>query len=433
MDRLDTAFQKIYQSFNREGRKISSDEERHPEYTRQLLERLGNPDAAVRNILVTGSKGKGSTAYFAAQLIRRPGQTVGLFTSPHLLDSFERIRVNGQMIDEDVFVRAFDALEPHLGNVLSDLPDGHYIGPVGIFAVLAALYFRSRGVDWAIYETGRGALFDDVGQIQHGASAITRVLPEHLNELGPTVEKIAWHKAGVISRDTRVVVLGMSDPVLEEAVAHRTDSLGIAPEIVRVMDAVRVENEAISAWGTRFDLAFSDGRRWAGLDLPMIGPFAGNLATAVTLVERLAGKLDESDVREMMPALRWSGRGEVLSRSPYIVLDAAVRPESILDLLENLPPFDEAVLSIPDNKDRQGLTALLSQHIKRITLTTCSNPRLSYHLENQPPRTGVSVTANVEEALAAALHRTSPESRMLLLGTLSFVADVYRFFGRSVG
>lgn len=429
---MDRAFDKIYQSFNRQGRQLRNDQERHPEYTEQLLKAVGRPDLAARNVLVTGSKGKGSTAYFIAQLLKTQPGRIGLFTSPHLLDSLERIRVDGVMIAEEDFVAAFTALQTPLDSLLRQLAPSTYIGPVGIFAALAAWHFRQQGVHWGVYETGRGALFDDVARIHHEMTVITEVLAEHVRELGPTLETIAWHKAGGITPETRVVVLGSRHPVLVHAVEDRLEHLGIAPTMTFVPDRVSVVKAHMHSEGTVFDLDFADGRHWRDIQIPAVGAVVYNLATAVAAVESLSGPLSEADVRAIAATLRWPGRGQVLSTQPFVLLDAGVRPESIAELLRQLGPFHRAILSIPDGKDRQGMVDLVSRYAERIVLTSCTNPRLGYRFAEDPPFPRTEVIPNVADALSFALFQSKPHDRIFLCGTISFVADVLRHYTLTV-
>lgn len=426
---LDSAFELIYRSFNRHGHHIARDDQRHPEHTRSLLVQSGNPDAESANILVTGSKGKGSAAFYTQRLLRTQGGDVGLFTSPHLLDSLERIRINERMVSEEAFVDVFHALEPHLRDIVDHLPPGQYVGPVGIFAAMAARHFKDR-VRWAVYETGRGALYDDVAQIQHHAAVITTILLEHVKELGPGLTDIARHKAGAISPQTRLVVLGSESPVLSQAVADRCRQLGTSPRIVRAADFVRIERPIADPHGTRFDVLFDDGRVWRGVGVPSVGSIVANIGAAIAVVEHISGPLSESAVRTELATAAWPGRGEILSQTPFILLDAGVRPESVLALLEELGPFDDVLMSIPEGKDQTGMAKILSRHAKRVTATGCSNPRLSYRFDSLPLLNNLFVEEDVNQALRRVLADSSPSRRVFLCGTISFVADVYRHLGR---
>ncbi len=424
--------QTVYASFNRSPR-THRDIDRHPEHTGHLLEAIGRPDWAFPAILVTGSKGKGSTSYFLSELLRITQQPVGLFTGPHLLDNLERIRIDGQPVTAQTFLDAFLALAPALRVIDRQLPPGQYLGPVGILAAVAAQIYARRGVKWAVFETGRGARFDDVAQIRHATAVVTALLPEHLEELGPGLSDIAWHKAGVIGTETATVILGDATPILEKAIRLRIKELGTQPNIILSSQRVRVTNPVTTAAGTRFDLEFVDGRRWSRLASPHVGPVIPNLALAVAAAEQLVGALPEIAVRRLTQRMRWPGRGEVLSTAPYVVLDAAIHPDSLTPWLASLSqPFDRAVLSVPEGKDRPGLKTLIERYSRQIFYTTCSNPRLSYDYRGLPMRPGDRLLPEVSRALTEALADLAANHRILLAGTLSFVADVYRHLGREV-
>lgn len=429
--RVSAAFETIYQSFNRSGG-VTHDHERHPEYTQQLLEALGHPERNYPTIMVTGSKGKGSTAYLLSQLLSLAGGPVGVFTSPHLLDNLERIRLNGTAITAHDFVDIFDTISTHLTHVMGTVPPSHYIGPVGVLGAIAAQYFSNARVSWAVFETGRGARFDDVTQVQHETAIITTVLAEHLDQLGPSLSDVAWHKAGAIGPETKRVILGSRSDVLDHAVAKRIRELGISPEVLYANDYVQIGNVHTHRHGTVFTVLFADGRHWPDLAWNHVGPIVQNLATAITAAELAVGPLKESAVRRLLPQCHWPGRGEILSSQPFILLDAAIHPDSLVSVLPPLSPFDQAVLSIPDTKDRTGVQHLLEQHCAQITYTTCSNTRLPYHYQNWPIRPDDAIIEDINTALSQVLEHAVSSDRILLLGTLSFVADVYRYLNLSV-
>lgn len=429
---LDQAFNLIYRSFSQHGRHIVNDQDRHPEHTANLLDSLGRPDRNAANILVTGSKGKGSTALYTAALWETLARPVGLFTSPHLLDTLERIRVNRTMISEPAFERVFDRLVPDLTRILEQLPPGQYVGPVGIFAALAAWHFHEQKVAGAVYETGRGARFDDVARVFHPTAVITTILPEHLRELGGSLETVAWHKAGAICPETTLVVLGSDSELLRRAVDTRVHELGTDPVIQVAPHYVELDETGIDDQGAAFTLTFRDGRRWADCRIPAIGAVVNNVATAVTAVELALGRvLSEAATRPVLASLAWPGRGEVLKRRPFTLLDAGVRPESIRGLLIQSGPFDRILLSIPDGKDQMGMAHEALRYAREVYVTGCSNPRLTYHFDTLLNRERITVIPDVGEALAAIHEGIDADTRLFLCGTISFVADVYRYFGRT--
>ncbi|MDO4755736.1 MAG: folylpolyglutamate synthase/dihydrofolate synthase family protein [Parabacteroides sp.] len=169
---------------------------------------LDNPHRAYRTIHVGGTNGKGSTSHLLAAILRRCGYKVGLYTSPHLVDFRERIRVNGEMIPHEYVIdfverhRAFfEPLHPSFFELTSSM---------------AFDYFRSQQVDFAIIEVGLGGRLDSTNIIHPILSVITNISLDHTQFLGDTVEKIASEKAGIIKKDVPVVI-GEAD---EESVAQ---------------------------------------------------------------------------------------------------------------------------------------------------------------------------------------------------------------------
>ena len=152
---------------------------RQPWHTRQLLDGLGAPDRLLRTIKVTGSKGKGSTARMIAGLLQVHGYRVGLFSSPHLVDFTERIRVDGKAISEPEFMEILAAVRPLADRLAADFAPREYFGPVGLVAVVACLYFARRSTDVNVFELGRGARYDDVNQMAGEWAVLTPVLWEH--------------------------------------------------------------------------------------------------------------------------------------------------------------------------------------------------------------------------------------------------------------
>ena len=192
-------------------------EKRSPDLLKAEFEKIGKIDPAL-NILVTGSKGKGSVAGMMADLFREAGFCVGLFTSPHVVDYRERIKVNGNMIPEEDFVRTCEKIRPAVDAVQASLSDGKsYISPIGISALLAFTYFHEQNTEINIFECGKGALHDDVTRISHSYSVLTTIFPEHLRELGPTLSHIITEKAGVVSLDSKVLYVGnMQSEILKK-------------------------------------------------------------------------------------------------------------------------------------------------------------------------------------------------------------------------
>ena len=168
--------------------------------SRMLLELADLPQPAHENVVVAGSRGKGSVVAIMAKLLEALGCRVGMLTGPHLRHWNERIRIDGRMIPDADFLRILGSLSPHIDAVTASLDAPAYLSPQGIFLALALRYFAEQKADIALLEVGRGGRFDDIVVAPHRLSVIAPIMLEHTALLGSALERIAWHKAGVISR-----------------------------------------------------------------------------------------------------------------------------------------------------------------------------------------------------------------------------------------
>ena len=163
-----------------------------------LDDHLGNPHKAYKTIHVAGTNGKGSVSHLLAAILRQSGYKVGLYTSPHLVDFRERIRVNGQKIPEEYVIdfverhrSFFETLDPSFFELTSSM---------------AFDYFRAEKVDYAVIEVGMGGRLDSTNIITPILSIITNISLDHTQFLGDTVEKIAFEKAGIIKKDVPALI-----------------------------------------------------------------------------------------------------------------------------------------------------------------------------------------------------------------------------------
>ncbi len=163
-----------------------------------LCERLGNPQNKFRSVHIAGTNGKGTTAHTLASILQEAGYSTGLYTSPHLKDYRERIRLNGEMISQE-YVVDFVSSQKEL---IEDLKPSFF----EISVAMAFAYFRDSQVDIAIIETGLGGRLDSTNIIKPLVSTITSIGMDHAHVLGNTLKQIAKEKAGIIKQDTPVVL-----------------------------------------------------------------------------------------------------------------------------------------------------------------------------------------------------------------------------------
>ena len=181
-----------------------------------LAELTGHPEKTFRSIHIAGTNGKGSTAHMLSSIFQEAGYKTGLYTSPHLIDFRERIKINGQMIPKESVVSFYESYHEHWQKIQPSFFE--------ITVLMAFDYFRAENVDIAIIETGLGGRLDSTNIVLPEISVITNIGLDHTQFLGSTIEKIAFEKAGIIKKNTPVV-LGKMLPKAAEVIKRRAKHL----------------------------------------------------------------------------------------------------------------------------------------------------------------------------------------------------------------
>src|SRR5690348_17153998 len=163
-----------------------------------LCERLGNPQEKFKSVHIAGTNGKGSVSHMLASIFQTAGYKTGLYTSPHLKDFRERIKVDGKMISKEFVVDFTERINP----VIDEIEPSFF----EITVAMAFEYFKSEKLDIAIIETGLGGRLDSTNVILPELAVITNIGWDHMNILGDSLEKIAGEKAGIIKNNTPVVI-----------------------------------------------------------------------------------------------------------------------------------------------------------------------------------------------------------------------------------
>ncbi|MCC7104574.1 MAG: hypothetical protein IT307_05475 [Chloroflexi bacterium] len=403
---------------------------RQPELTATLLAELGHPERGLSCVLVAGSKGKGSTAAFCDRLLRGAGLRVGLFTSPHLLDVRERIRVDGQAISPDDFTRLVELARPSIDSLDARLLPPAYLSPVGLLLAVALLYFRERGVEAGVIEAGRGARFDDTRVVEHPAAAITPIYVEHDAQLGPGLRRIAWHKAGAISEGGVVATARQRrealDVLVEEAARRGATLLGVG-------HGLRTRVFADGAASIR-----TPRRSYTGLRPGLLGRHqVENLAVALASVAALYlpfENVPDEAIRSAVAATSLPGRCQVLQRDPLVLLDGTINRAGARAFLAAAQSLSHepvsAVVAVPSDKDYPGVLRTIAPRVRRLRLTQTTNPTLHFddaplHLARQL-HPAVTYEPDPARAISEAIGSAGSEGVVWLLGTQSFVADALR-------
>jgi dihydrofolate synthase / folylpolyglutamate synthase len=288
--------------------------------TIKLLELLGEPQKSFRSVHIAGTNGKGSVSHMLASILHSAGYKTGLYTSPHLKDFRERIRINGEMISQDKVISFIETYKDDFEKMELSFFEMN----VG----MAFQHFQEEKIDIAIIETGMGGRLDSTNLVLPLLSIITNISYDHTQFLGDTLEKIATEKAGIIKSKIPVII-GQTQfetkAVFEEKAAAVNAPIIFADY---VFDANRLETadkqlQSFDIW--KNSLLFLEH-----LEIPLLGDYQQkNLITAMCAVDQLKKHFDieEKDIRDGLGAVIRNtgliGRWQILGRSPLVVADTA--------------------------------------------------------------------------------------------------------------
>ena len=299
-----------------------------------LMERLGSPHKTLPAVIVTGSKGKGSTATFLAALMLGDGKKVGLFTGPHLHSFRERFKINGEDIDAVTFV----ALYQEVWATVQKYPELEGVSRFEIVTAMAFLYFSRAAVDLAVLEVGLGGRFDAVNvALNHQLAVFTPLELEHLHALGPTLENIVYHKSGVM-RAQGIAVTSRQSPqaqdLLEEAAVKMQAELRYREDYWRYRPGTLKLELNGTKLGQHFEADGPDGQVYQ-LQTGLAGTFqVENALTALS-----AAYILEDQKIPNLAALADAiipGRLEAVATDPLVIIDGAHTPNAMRELAATL-------------------------------------------------------------------------------------------------
>jgi len=345
---------------------------------RAFTELLGDPQRTYRSIHLTGTNGKTSTARMVDTLLRTLELRTGRFTSPHVERMSERISVDGEPLDDEAFVRAFNEIAPytHLVDAAEPYPLSFFETIVG----MAYAAFADAPVDVAVVEVGMGGSWDATNVIDGDVAVVTPIAVDHAHYLGTTAAAIALEKAGII-KPGATAVLAQQPPEVAEVQLARAAEVGAT--VVRegldfgvVARVPAVGGQSVTLRGLRGE--------YDELFLPLYGAHqAQNAVTALAAVEALIGgdaPLADDVVRHAFAEVTSPGRLEIVRRSPTIVLDAAHNPagaEATAAALDDSFRFDPliGVIGVMGDKDAEGLLSAFEPHLTHVVVTQNSTAR----------------------------------------------------------
>ncbi len=393
---------------------------------------LGNPHQAYRTIHVAGTNGKGSVSHLLAAALMRAGYRVGLYTSPHLIDFRERIRVDGQMIPRETVV---DFVERHRA-FFEPLHSSFF----ELTSSLAFLYFKEMKVDFAVIEVGLGGRLDSTNIITPILSVITNISLDHTQFLGHTVEQIAAEKAGIIKRGVPVVVGEAEQTGVREVFRKKAER-----EQAPLVEAWRSDNLP----DDNAELIDDHYWRYQTQEGELIGELGGqaqvrNTRTVLSAIQILREQgvvLPPEAVREafrhVVELTGLMGRWQTLREQPAVVADTGHNVGGWEPLSAQLRHVAKRhrhllmVVGMVSDKDIDGVLSLMPSGA-RYFFTQAAIPRAlpAEDLRTRGERHGLRGEAykSVPEALKAALAEATADDFLFIGGSTFIVAEALPFF-----
>lgn len=396
--------------------------------TIKLCEALGNPQEAFKSLHIAGTNGKGSTSHMLAAVMQTAGYKTGLYTSPHLKDFRERIKVNGEMIEEAFVIQFTERIKPLIEQIEPSFFE--------ITVAMAFAWFAKKKVDVAVIEVGLGGRLDSTNIITPEISIITNIGYDHMNLLGDTLEKIAAEKAGIIKEGIPVVigeVLPGIKPVFEKKALDSNSNLHYARDAYWIADWKELQNELI----VNIADSRTDERKEYQLDLTGLYQIK-NLLTVVEAVRILITKGWKIQDKHISLALRnvrkltgLHGRWEVIHQHPYTVLDVGHNEDGIKQIVEQLEhcnfQYLHIVIGMAQDKDISKILPLLPSNA-RYYFTKAQIPRALPESELEAKAMEYNLKGHsypaVTEAVQRAIDNAHKDDMILVCGSVFVVGEV---------
>ena len=370
------------------------------ENTLFLLKAFDNPQEKLKFIHVAGTNGKGSTCSFLTSLLVEKGEKVGLFTSPHIYDFRERIRVNGIEIDQEYVIGFCEKIKQIELNFSPSFFE--------ITLAMALCYFQQEKCSIVVLETGMGGRYDATNVVEPLISVITNIGIDHTQFLGETLAAIAFEKAGIIKKEIQVVI------------GERQI------ETTTVFEKKAQEQKASIIFAQEFHLPF---------ELSLEGYQSKNLKTALVTLSLLSYSIDENLVEKALKNLRRNsglyGRMEIVQKNPSLILDVSHNKEGIEATLKSIKLSENAKLTIlfgaSQDKAIEEMITLFPKNAE-IHLCTFKNER-SQSIERlqEIKERNLNIKAvhqEVNQAIKQLLLTLNKQDTLLVIGSFFLISDV---------
>jgi dihydrofolate synthase / folylpolyglutamate synthase len=396
--------------------------------TLALDEYFNHPHKKYKTIHIAGTNGKGSTSHMIASVLMASGYKVGLYTSPHLKDFRERIRINGDMITEEYVI---DFVEKHR-LIFEKIKPSFFEMTVA----MAFEYFANQEVDVAVIEVGLGGRLDSTNIISPILSIITNIGLDHTDLLGDTIEQIAAEKAGIIKENTPIIISQTQPEVIEVFIekAQENDAPIIFAdeqyyvELLNSTDPTKQE----------FRIENRENGEKTTVSLDLLGNYQGanlpGVLASFDLLYQEGFKINQSDIikglSNVIEKTGLLGRWQVLSQSPLTICDTGHNLDGISHIVTQISDTPHKnlhmVIGMVADKNIDGILSILPKNAKYY-FTKASIPRALDQNELakrafEHGLNGISVP-NVKDAIAEAKKNAESNDLIFIGGSTFIVAD----------
>jgi len=397
-----------------------------------LMEEIGNPQSDYPVIHVAGTKGKGSVCAMLTSILTHAGYQTGFYSSPHMIDINERIRIGNCLIKNSTVSKYVDYLKKPAGKIKD-------ISTFELISAMAFKYFSDQKVDLTVIEVGMGGRLDATNIVQPIISIITKISLDHTKILGNTIPKIAKEKSGIIKKNVPVVLAPQSADA-EKTVMHAADEKGA--RVIDVQKEIEYEVLSFNLDGQRFIIKFINNSEIFG---PFFVPLPGDHQTvnaavayaAVTELRKMKWKIPEKAVSDGFAELDWPGRFEVLNKNPLIIIDGAHNEESFLQLKHTIQKYLPGkkltfIFGASEDKNVKSMLSIINPVVDLLILTNSNHPRAISCKELANIANGIGIEniafSTVEAALDYAVNQINQNSAILASGSIFIAGAVKQIY-----
>ncbi|HLP39297.1 folylpolyglutamate synthase/dihydrofolate synthase family protein [Lacibacter sp.] len=393
-----------------------------------LCEALDNPYNHFKSIHIAGTNGKGSVSHMLAAILQTAGYKTGLYTSPHLHDFRERIKVNGEMISEQYVIDFTERVQPLIDEIEPSFFE--------ITVAMAFEYFKQQNVDTAVIEVGLGGRLDSTNIITPELSIITNIGWDHMNLLGDSLEKIAYEKAGIIKQEIPVVIgetLPETKQVFEQKANAMQAPLHFAYNEFKVKGKKTINHQLI------VDVEEQTTKSYFQYTLDLPGGYqTKNILTVLSSVRQLQEQGWNISEEHLNTALATSkqinglhGRWEVIHEHPTVVMDVGHNEDGVKQIVAQLNESSyhklHIVIGMVKDKEIEKVLALLPKDAQYY-FTKAHIPRALPETDLQKKASAFNLLGecfdNVNSAISNALKNATKDDLILVCGSVFLVGEV---------